>query len=332
MIDILDIKPNVVSRDLRGYTVLFYGSPKSGKTTNAAKFPKSLLLATEVGYLAIPGIKVAPIQKWSEIKQIIKQLKTEEAHQAYETIIIDTCDLAYELCEKYICAREGVESVGDIPYGQGWTKAKKEFDEVLRAFPALGYGLVLISHSQDKTFTDEDGKEYNKIVPTLSNGPRLIVERMTDIFGFASPYQNEDGTTGVRLYMRGTPRYEAGSRFKYITDNIEFDYDELVKAVGDAVDKEAKMHDNKFVTDEVINEYDENNTLDYNEIMKEFSEIVAKLQKGSKKEFSEKWAPFIVSLTDKYLGKGKKINDSTPEQVEMVSLVLSDLKDAINKA
>ena len=28
MIDILDIKPNVVSRDLRGYTVLFYGAPK----------------------------------------------------------------------------------------------------------------------------------------------------------------------------------------------------------------------------------------------------------------------------------------------------------------
>ena len=36
---LLDIKPHQVSRNLRGYSVLFYGTPKSGKTTIASQFP-----------------------------------------------------------------------------------------------------------------------------------------------------------------------------------------------------------------------------------------------------------------------------------------------------
>lgn len=53
---LLDIKPHEVSRDLRGYSVLFYGEPKSGKTTIASKFPNSLLFAFEKGYNALPGV------------------------------------------------------------------------------------------------------------------------------------------------------------------------------------------------------------------------------------------------------------------------------------
>ena len=44
MIDLWDIKPHQVSRNLKGYSVFFYGEPKSGKTTTATKFPNSLLL------------------------------------------------------------------------------------------------------------------------------------------------------------------------------------------------------------------------------------------------------------------------------------------------
>lgn len=32
MISIFDVKPHEVSRDLRGYTCLFYGQPKTGRT------------------------------------------------------------------------------------------------------------------------------------------------------------------------------------------------------------------------------------------------------------------------------------------------------------
>lgn len=61
---------------------------------------------------------------------------------------------------------------------KGYTLVGKEFDEALRSIVQMNYGLVLISHATDKTFTDEAGKEFNQIVPTLGTRPRNIVSRM----------------------------------------------------------------------------------------------------------------------------------------------------------
>ena len=41
-INILNIQPHQVSRDMRGYSVFFYGEPKSGKTTIATIIAKTL--------------------------------------------------------------------------------------------------------------------------------------------------------------------------------------------------------------------------------------------------------------------------------------------------
>ena len=176
--DLLNIQPHQVSRDMRGYSVFFYGEPKSGKTTTATKFPNHLLLAFEKGYNAIPGAMAQPINSWSEFRKVLRQLKEPEVQAKFETIIIDTADIAYDYCENYICSNNGVDAIGDIGYGKGYTLAGKEFDECLRKIVQMNYGLVLISHAVDKTFTDESGKEYNQIVPTLGNKPRNIVARM----------------------------------------------------------------------------------------------------------------------------------------------------------
>lgn len=126
-IDIFSVTPHQVSRDMRGYSVLFYGEPKSGKTTTATKFPRHLLLAFEKGYNAIPGAMALPINSWSEFRKALRQLKDVKAREAYETIIIDTADIAYDLCEKYICANArradggtGVDTIGDIAYGKNF--------------------------------------------------------------------------------------------------------------------------------------------------------------------------------------------------------------------
>ena len=149
-----------------------------GKTTTATKFPNHLLLSFEKGYNAIPGAMAQPINSWSEFRKVLRQLKEPEVQKKFETIIIDTADIAYDYCEAYICANHNVDAIGDIGYGKGYTLAGKEFDECLRKIVQLNYGLVLISHAVDKTFTDESGKEYNQIVPTLGNKPRNIVARM----------------------------------------------------------------------------------------------------------------------------------------------------------
>ena len=127
MLDILNLQPNKVSRDMRGYSVLMYGTPKSGKTTTASKFPDALLVAFEKGYSAIPNVKAAPVNSWNEFRQLLKQLEKDEAKAMYSTIVIDTADIAYDYCVKYICAKASdakndYENIGDIPYGTRWLR------------------------------------------------------------------------------------------------------------------------------------------------------------------------------------------------------------------
>ena len=337
-INLLSIVPHQVSRNMRGYSVFFYGEPKSGKTTTASKFPKHLILAFEKGYSAIPGAMAQPINSWSEFRKVLRQLKEPEVQAKFETIVIDTADIAYDYCEKYICANAGVDTIGDIGYGKGYTLVGKEYDEALRSIVQMNYGLVLISHSQDKTFTDESGKEYNQIVPTLGTRPRNIVSRMCDIIGYSRAVQDAEGKTSTKLFMRGTPRYVAGSRFKYTPDYIDFTYNDLVKAINDAIDKQAAEDGKEFFTEESTNLYtDTTKDLNFDDLMKEFSNIIANIPGSSdgKAEteegikFRDYWQPRITQIIENYLGKGKKVRDITLDQVEALDLIVTDLKDIL---
>ena len=339
-INLLELTPHQVSRDMRGYSVLFYGEAKSGKTTTASKFPKSLILAFEKGYSALAGVMAQPINSWAEFRKVLRQLKDPTVHEKFETIVIDTADIAYDYVEKYICANAGVDSISDIGYGKGYGMVGKEFDEALRSIVQMDYGLVLISHSQDKTFTDESGREYNQIVPTLGTRPRNIVSRLCDIIGYSRAVQDAEGNVSTRLYMRGTPRFVAGSRFKYTPNSIEFSYDNLVKAISDAIDEQMKEDGKEFFTDERQNLHiDTTIDLDFDELMKEFSTIIANIEGSSDmtaeteagKKFKEYYQPRITQIVDKYLGKGVKVRDINRDQVEALDLIITDLKELVAK-
>lgn len=297
-----------------------------------------MLLAFEKGYNAIPGAMAQPINSWAEFKKVLKQLPDPKVKEKFETIIVDTADIAYDLCEKYICANAkrsdggfGVDSIGDIPFGKGYTMVAKEFDESLRSIVQMGYGLVLISHAVDKTFTDETGKEFNQIVPTLGSKPRNIVSRMCDIIGYSRAIQNEDGTTTTKLFMRGTPRYIAGSRFKYTPDYIDFTYNDLVKAIGDAIDKQMQEDGAEFFTDERTNVYAEvTQELDFDELVATFNNIVNSIiENNDEEKFQNYWQPRIIQITEKYLGKGQKVNQCSREQTEALDLIVTDLKELV---
>lgn len=317
---LLDLKPHEVSRDLRGYSVLFYGTPKSGKTTIASKFPGALLLAFEKGYNALPGVYAQPINSWGEFKKLFTELKTPEVQEKFQTIVIDTADIAYSYCEKYICNRESVDTIADLAYGKGYSMVGTEFDEVIRKILQLNYGLILISHSTDKTFKDEEGNEYNQIVPTLDKRGRLICERTCDIIGYSTSVNTEEGVQ-TRLFMRGTPRYVAGSRFKYIPNSIEFTYDNLVNAIAGAIDKQAEETGGKFISDEATQVVTEDVTYDFDRLRERFQELVGELMSANQSNAGK-----ITAIVDKYLGKGKKVGECTPEQAEQIDLIVHDLE------
>ncbi|MGN0449480.1 MAG: ATP-binding protein [Ruminococcus sp.] len=324
-INLLDIEPTVVSRDLRGKIVMFYGEPKTGKTTTAVKFPKSLLLAFEKGYNALNNVMAQPINKWSEFKQVLKQLKEPGVQAKFETIIVDTADIMWDLAEKYVVQRESVEKIGDIPFGGGYKMVESEVDECLRSIALMDYGLVMISHAEDKEFTDESGESYQKIVPTLPKKARKIVTRMADIIGYSRTIQDEEGNTTVNLYMRGTPRFEAGSRWKHTPQVIEFNYQNLVDAIADAIDKQEK-EDGVTATDTHVNLYKETSKYDFSDVKQEINATIKSIL-----EEDEDNATKITKIVDKHLGKGRRIAEAEEEQVDMLVLILDDLKELISE-
>jgi hypothetical protein len=252
----------------------------------------------------------------------------------FSTITIDTCDIAYDYCMKYVCDNAprddggfGVDAISDIPYGKGYGMVSKEFDSCLRSIVMMDYGLILISHATDKTFKDEAGKEYNKIVPTLDKRANNVVARMADIIGYSRIVTDSNGENVTKLFMRGTPRFEAGSRFKYTPDYIDFSYNNLVNAINDAIDQQAKEDGAEYFTDNKNNLYqDTTKDLNFDDLMKKCSELInGMINNNSEEVFGNFYQPRIVQITDRYLGRGQKMSQCSREQVEALSLIFDDL-------
>ena len=244
-----EVEKNVISRDLKGKYVLLYGKPKSGKTTAACSFPDAVLLAFEKGYNAIGNAFPYDVNKWSDFKMALRDLEDQRSKDRFKTVIIDTVSICWEMCEKYICQQNGVQKIGDIPWGAGSTSCKKEFETSIRRITQLGYGVVLIAHSAARIEKTADGSDIEIISPDLPKRAAEVCNGIVDIIG----YIGNEWVNGERkrwLYTRETPTLFAGSRFKYMPDKIPFGYDELVNAIAEAIEM-AEEKDGATVADTV---------------------------------------------------------------------------------
>lgn len=303
--------------------------PKSGKTTTASRFDKSLIFAFEKGYSAIPGIMAIPVNSWREFRNYLIDLREEETKEMYHTIVIDTADIAYDYCTDYIINQEGINKISDIAYGGGYNLVQKEFDSCIRKIIQMNYGLVLISHSREKTVKPKNGgAEYEQITPTLENKARLVCERTCDIIGLSLPIQNEDGTITTKLFLRGGPTMVAGSRFKYMPDVIDFNYENLVNAMHEAIDKEARETGHQYITEERNNLFVEEReeTYDFSQMIEEFSAIAGKLMETSPSNRTK-----ISSVVEEYLGSGRKVAECSEKDAPALALILRELREmAVN--
>lgn len=324
MIDLLNLEPVKINKDLKGKYILIYGQPKIGKTTLAAQFPRNLLLAFEPGYNALNNKMVQPITKWAEFRTVLKQLERPEIQEKFDTITIDTADIAWDYCEKYICASnisdsgEVPKAIGDIPWGKGYDLCKKEFDSALRRIAMLGYGLVIISHETTRTIKTESGQEYQRIMPTLAERPKLIVNRLVDIIAYLR-LSEEDGKRYI--YTRGNEKFEAGARFPYLSPKIEMTYTNLVDELYKAIEQQAR-EDNTEISDTAKGNSFFTKGRNFEEVINEAKEVFVKLLERDK----EKYAALTNEILIKVFGKPTKLSKTTAEQQELVEIVLDEWK------
>lgn len=320
-IDILNIQPSVISRDLKGKYVLVYSQPKVGKTSFAASFPKNLLLAFEKGYNAIGGVRAVDINKWSDAKLVLRQLEKPEAKAMYDTITIDTVSIAWSLCEEFICAQNAVQKINEIPWGGGYSQLTQEFESFLRKITMLGYGLVLITHVDVRRETIDDN-EVEFFAPSLNKRCYPICNRIVDIIGYIGIDWDENGNSERWFYTRKTPTIMAGSRFKYLAPKIKFGYNELVNAIADAIEKSEKL-DGATVVDKIETQSVE--VLDYKTLRAEAAELWSQLVTPD--EAGEEMARRIMKRIEMIFGRQMKLSEITEDQTDLYNLVVLDMKD-----
>lgn len=316
-IDILAIQPQVISRDLRSKYLLLAGAPKIGKTEFCTMAPDALVLAFEIGTNARPGAMIQKIDTWSTFKLVLRQLEKPEAKAKFSTICIDTVAIAYDLCEQFICAQNGVQKIGDIPYGGGYAALSKEFDGALRKITMMGYGLIMTCHLKESS--DENG-EITGYKPDLNNRCLKIVNGLVDIIGVITQTWDEHGESHRWIQTRSTPTIVAGSRYKYLAPRIPFGYNEFVEALGQAIDKE--QENGAVVTDTApIDTFEK---LDYKAIRAEASELWTVLVEKDPEN-----ASIILKKVEIIFGHPMKLSEITEDQVDLFNLVVLDMRDML---
>ena len=287
----------------------------------ACQFPKNLLCAFEKGYNAIAGVRPIDITKWSDFKLVLRQLEKPEARQMYDTVTLDTIGIAWEMCEQFICAQNGVQKIADIPWGGGYSACKKEFEACLRKITQLGFGLVIIAHVDKRIEKRADDDEVEILGPAIPKRAYEIVNQLVDIIGYIDVTWDEEGNSERWLYTRKTPTVMAGSRFKYLAPKIKFGYNELVSAISDAIDKSEKLDGAVVVdkTEQVIEE-----KLDYKAIREEASMLWKTLVEKDPEN-----APIILKKVEMIFGRPMKLSEITEDQVDLFNLVVLDMKDML---
>ena len=220
-------KPKV---SLQDYSILIHGMPKIGKSTMCSQAEDALFLAFEPGLNALE-VYQAPIDDWEHFCNVCKEVA--EGNHPFKTIVVDTVDIAYQMCADYICKKFNVPHQSDLAYGKGASLVNNEFHRVLAKLGRLLYGLFLIAHTKTLKVETRTG-DYTKYVPNLSEGARKIILGMVDIILYCDleASTNAEGKQVVRRVMRTKPSqyYEAGDRTRRLPEVLDLDYNALVKA------------------------------------------------------------------------------------------------------
>lgn len=298
------------------------------KTTNACKFPKPILLGFEKGYGFLDGIIAQPINSWKEALEVKKQLlkdaesaEKENRDTIFKSVIVDTIDIAYDLCEKYIVDKEGVDYLDETEKMRGYRALSREYDKFFQEIVKAGYTLICISHATTKQIK-ENGEKYDKTIPTVPDRGFLVVSRLVDVCAYASYESDEQGNIHSMLTLRGNKHLEAGSRSPYMSEKIPFTYEALRDDMAHAIDMQKE--NGATVVNEEVNLFKDNE--DKSEKV-DFDDLVAEIGKHAKALYAAEKTNDYKKIVAEYLGKGKNVKDCDESQTDMLLLILDDLKD-----
>ncbi len=176
---------------------LWYGKPKSGKTTTAANLGddnnKSLFFCAEPGHSFVEIYKWENAdgeqpQTWNDFISCCKELYTQE--HDYSLLVIDTVDILWNWCTKHVCNQLEISHPSEIGFGKGYQAVSDEFSRVCNKLGQKGIGFIFITH--EKEYEAQIGPHKQTcITTTLSAGAKKFIHGFVDyIWYFTSTPEN----------------------------------------------------------------------------------------------------------------------------------------------
>jgi hypothetical protein len=193
------------SENLGDYSLFLHGEKKIGKTSLAARFPDAFFMLFEPGGKGL-NIRREPVPSW---RHYIAYIDALEKDSSVSTVVVDTCDVSYNLCFDYVAKRDHFKHPGDLGWGEGWKAIREEFEDQYNRLLSLGKGVIIISHTDVAEFQSRRGNTYNKLVPTVAKSARKYLSGICDIIAYYGYYGDDR-----LLTIEGSDDVEAGHRIE----------------------------------------------------------------------------------------------------------------------
>ena len=287
----------------------------------------------------LSGIIAQPINTWREALDVKKQLlrdaedvrKGEKSETHFKSVIVDTADIAFDCCERFILDKEGVEHLDESTNMRAYRALSREYDKFFQEIVKAGYTLIIISHATSKQIK-EKGEKYDKTIPTLPDRGFQVVARLVDVCAYAS-YETdaEDGTTYSMLTMRGNKNLEAGSRNKYMSEKIPFTYQALCDDMAQAIERLEKEDGAVVVNTPTQMHKDVTEKIDFKTVKNSIGKIVKALNKLDEEEEEPHYVDDYKHIVETYLGRNRLVKDCDEAQADMLALILEDLQEYVKE-
>jgi len=225
--DLLDVHENPASTGFpNSMLVIFFSVPKVGKSTAASSFPKPLFIDIDDGLdrLTVKRAGDRALKTWEEVDLLGYQLARNPDH-GYKTLVIDTANGLYRLCEDEMCQRLGISAIGQdkkvlsakgLGFGEDWNLVRRLFFQTIAKFHSLGrkqgFHIVLTGHAKPDALESK-----NRTVDIPGAGARELMSKVELICYLKSDRRTDENGRAypVRLlsFSSISGIQECGSRF-----------------------------------------------------------------------------------------------------------------------
>lgn len=176
--------------------MILHAIPKWGKTSFASMAPKPIFLMTrgEDGLLSLMDSGLVPptphfpetLRGWPDLMLALSELNVG-SHE-FRTVVIDTLNGAERLAHEHACTHScGGDWEKFDAYGRGTKISLPLVIDLTTALDRLrekGMSVILLAHSQVKTFRNPSGADYDRWEPVLAKESWAHLDRWADMILF----------------------------------------------------------------------------------------------------------------------------------------------------